>query len=273
MKVLIAGVEHAYDSFVFSGGEVHVRMRFDLTAAKSGPCIIKAKITGSTAVMELLLLKNALNTATAITRFELELGYVPYGRQDRKCNPGEAFSLKVMADLINSMNFDEVRILDPHSDVTPALINNCRVRKLEEIVRSHINLQALALKTTAIAPDAGAAKKVFEIAKHAQSRFYTAEKIRDVRDGSIQLTTVHASNLTGHDVTIWDDICDGGRTFIELAKVLKEMGVHEINLFVTHGIFSKGYDPLFEAGISRIYTTDSFDPPAHPNVTIVKECF
>ena len=33
------------------------------------------------------------------------------------------------------------------------------------------------------------------------------------------------------------DICDGGRTFIELAKVLKDNGAKRVTLYVTHGIF------------------------------------
>ena len=43
---------------------------------------------------------------------------------------------------------------------------------------------------------------------------------------------------------IVDDICDGGQTFIELAKALEKQGAHQIFLYVTHGIFSKGLDTL-----------------------------
>jgi len=55
---------------------------------------------------------------------------------------------------------------------------------------------------------------------------------------------------------IVDDICDGGATFILLAKELYAAGAKEVNLFVTHGIFSKGLIPLYEAGIKRIFTQD-----------------
>jgi ribose-phosphate pyrophosphokinase len=37
-----------------------------------------------------------------------------------------------------------------------------------------------------------------------------------------------------------DDICDGGRTFIELAKELRGMGAEKVHLYVTHGFFTKG---------------------------------
>ena len=60
------------------------------------------------------------------------------------------------------------------------------------------------------------------------------------------------------DVTIVDDISDGGRSFIELAAVLRKRNVGKIYLYVTHGIFSKGLDVLFEAGIDEVFTTNSF---------------
>lgn len=66
---------------------------------------------------------------------------------------------------------------------------------------------------------------------------------------------------------ILDDICDGGRTFIEIAKAIKmkqslSSAVHpenhgKIYLVVTHGIFSAGLKPLNEY-FDGIYTTNSY---------------
>ena len=53
-----------------------------------------------------------------------------------------------------------------------------------------------------------------------------------------------------------DDICDGGRTFIELGKVLRAKGASKLVLSVTHGIFSRGPALVFEM-FDAIYTTDS----------------
>lgn len=62
------------------------------------------------------------------------------------------------------------------------------------------------------------------------------------------------------DIIIYKNfiLCDGGRTFTELARALKDRGAGRIGLFVTHGIFSRGLDPLFAEGIDDIFTTDSF---------------
>ena len=51
-----------------------------------------------------------------------------------------------------------------------------------------------------------------------------------------------------------DDICDGGATFTLLGYALQAMGVTEIHLYVSHGLFTKGTQVLREAGIKRIFT-------------------
>jgi ribose-phosphate pyrophosphokinase len=56
-------------------------------------------------------------------------------------------------------------------------------------------------------------------------------------------------------VLIVDDLCDGGGTFTAHASVLLAAGATAVDLYVTHGIFSKGL-PLDH--IDRVFTTDSY---------------
>ena len=82
-------------------------------------------------------------------------------------------------------------------------------------------------------------------------------KHRDVLTGQITGTSIigEAEAKTG---IIVDDICDGGRTFIELAKVIRK-DYDKLILCITHGIFSNGFDELFKY-FDQIYTTDSWNP-------------
>jgi ribose-phosphate pyrophosphokinase len=268
---MINGREHAFDCFTFPGGEEHVRIPH---ATLHNPVHITAKITNSSELMRLLLLKDAVDRLDPLYVL-LKLPYVPYARQDRVCNPGEAHSLLVLSDLINRMRFNRVTVLDPHSFVTEALISNLEVVRTSDIVLRHNVLHRLLTETVIICPDQGAAKKTLELAKIVKKPFIQADKFRDLKTGKILATRVHCEEkeIAGQDVTIWDDICDGGRTFIELAKVLKEKGAKHVYLYVTHGIFSKGYEPLLESGIDHIYTTDSLNPPPHKQRTLIKECY
>ena len=57
---------------------------------------------------------------------------------------------------------------------------------------------------------------------------------------------------------IFDDLCDGGATFIEGAKYLKSMGINnELILCVYHGLFSKGFEELSKY-FSHIICTNSY---------------
>ena len=95
--------------------------------------------------------------------------------------------------------------------------------------------------------------------KFSIDKIITANKVRDMKTGNILRTEIPV--LDQHDniqYVIIDDICDGGRTFVELAKAIKEgRPTAKIYLVVTHGIFSAGYSQLGEY-FERIYTTNSY---------------
>jgi ribose-phosphate pyrophosphokinase len=56
-----------------------------------------------------------------------------------------------------------------------------------------------------------------------------------------------------------DDLCDGGGTFIGIAQELRKAGITQpLYLYVSHGIFSKGLEVLFQH-FDQIFTTNSFD--------------
>ena len=169
-----------------------------------------------------------------------------------------------MANFINQLNFSKVTIWDAHSDVSPALLHRVvNIPQLSLLMRCEELCQRLATgELTLISPDAGASKKTIKIAEafKGEPEVIQAQKIRDLKSGDI-ISTEIIGDVQGKKVLIADDICDGGRTFIELAKVLRAKGAIEISLFITHGIFSKGVD-VFEGLIDTIYTTDSFKPAA-----------
>ena len=97
-------------------------------------------------------------------------------------------------------------------------------------------------------------KKIYKIAAHSHALgVIECSKIRDLNTGKILETVVHCNGLQGKDCVIFDDICDGGRTFIEIAKILKERDCGKIELRVTHGFFTKGLQ-VFDGLIDKIFT-------------------
>jgi ribose-phosphate pyrophosphokinase len=94
--------------------------------------------------------------------------------------------------------------------------------------------------------------------------YMTASKSRNLMTQEITDTSFDG-DVTNRNVLVVDDICDGGRTFIQLGKKLREQGCKELSLLVTHGIFSYGVDELMKI-YDRVYTTDSFHPDEYSEI-------
>lgn len=257
MPITINGFQ--VKAFTFPGGERQVSV---LRQIWDGPetITINFDFRSSADIIDLLLVVDALRNQYDIP-LKLNIPYVPFGRQDRVANKGEAHSLKVFANLINGCGFEYVKIVDPHSDVTEALFDNVKIVKQEEIV--WLTVPASQKDWVLVAPDGGALKKIFACAKE-YSRFMDepiqvirADKVRDTTTGEITGTYIaNPIDCTGKHILIVDDICDGGRTFTELAKTIRGTEfvsqAESINLYVTHGIFSKGLEAL-EGYIDNVY--------------------
>lgn len=275
MAVSIRG-SNPHETFKFNGGEIHVRLKDPYHHQKHFR--LDARLNSADDIMELVLLSNALRVENPTATQELFMPYVPYARQDRVCNPGEALSIKAFAQIINALNFTTVTTLDNHSDVATALIDNCEnlsmdmwLDELSTLTCEFANHEFRETQYVLVAPDAGAMKKTLKLAQRYWGlRVITCDKQRDTKTGDIVGTVVHwGYSMKKMNLLIVDDICDGGRTFIEIAKAVEKFKPASIELAVTHGIFSKGTLPLFDSGISRIYTTDSFPQEVDSRVSVV----
>jgi ribose-phosphate pyrophosphokinase len=252
-----------FEAFIFNGGEPHIKLG-TLPNDKDEEILIAQRVTNSEAFMQLLLATDALRSV-GFRKISAWLPYFPAARQDRMMVPGEPLSVKVYAQIINAQGYERVLVFDPHSDVTPALLDRAQVTTnllFIEKVLQHIGNQQLIL----IAPDAGATKKTHKIAQQLGGLEVVAcEKIRDVKTGKLSGFSVFSDDLKGKDCLITDDICDGGGTFLGIADALRKKGAGRVYLAVSHGIFSLGFEKL-EAALDGIFTTDSFKNIEHSGV-------
>jgi ribose-phosphate pyrophosphokinase len=206
--------------------------------------------------------------------------YVPYflgARSDRKFIEGSVNYLKsVICPIINSQNFSSVEVLDPHSDVLEACLNNFKKTSNFKLIKNSLttidNKDGAQERIVLISPDGGALKKIFDVAEEfVIPNIVTAMKHRDIKTGKITHTEVPDLSKYNdeHKFVIIDDICDGGRTFIELAKVIKEQKPNNsIYLIVSHGIFSAGFDEL-NKHFDKIFTTNSYKDHTNYNLEII----
>lgn len=256
------GEGESYSKFEFpSGCEPHIK----ITPFASCDVLITARIKNCNDILLLLLMTDALKRNT-IKSISLFISFLPFARQDRVMTNGEPLSIKVLADILNAQNYESVKIYDPHSEVSIALINN------SYCVTNHSFVSEILKDKKGyfiISADAGAYKKIFKLAQYIgyKDEIILCNKIRNVITGAIESVTCPINDFQGFDVFIVDDICDGGGTFTMLANELRRRNnVGSINLIVTHGIFSKGIDALYN--LDHIYTTNSVkDIPIHSKLT------
>jgi len=177
-----------------------------------------------------------LQLVTLANEFDIEVldvPYFPHSRMDRSV--GESLNtLKSVCSIINITNIKQVRTLDIHSDVTAELLNAELVNEMP--IWDTDNCYT-------VAPDLGCIA-----AGRIESPDFVFSKKRDQHTGNIvglECVTFPETVQSELPIVVIDDICDGGRTFIEIAKELRDMGYsNELRLFVSHGIFSKGKEEL-----------------------------
>ena len=209
--------------------------------------------------------------------------YTPYflgSRSDRKFEEGSNNYLKdVICPIINSLNFESVTVLDPHSDVLEACIKGFRKESNISLINFTINSliphhpvesklipHALSQRFILVSPDAGASKKIYKLAEQIgyKGDVITCSKERNT-EGKLTRIIVPIKMELGNqkqfkkDFIIVDDICDEGAAFINIAKEIKnsQFKTSKIYLIVTHGIFSKGFTELNKY-FDGIYCTNSY---------------
>lgn len=177
----------------------------------------------------------------------LFMEYMPYGRQDKSVSNEATFARMTLENLLDYLNFSNIYTVDIHSPTT-----HCYVESIEP--RNEIRDTIACCNTTHVVfPDVGAKIRYLGLIENIPTSF--CQKNRDQLTGEITGLRLVSESISSEDrVLIVDDICDRGRTFVEVAKILKQNGIQNIDLFVTHGIFSGEPNFLGNSGIKRIFT-------------------
>jgi ribose-phosphate pyrophosphokinase len=246
------GKFHNYELFKFPDGSTKFKLLTSATITK-----VVYTLRSNEDIIALLLVSDVLSRKGFTP--ELYITYMMYQQDDRNFSEDESFGLKVISNLLNTTCFKKIRIFHPHSDKVEFIDNVEIISNLtfiEQVLHS-VNGQNKPFVTWVI-PDAGAFKTQFKfVEKLNYPSFITCMKSRDFTTGDIQSEiSVPREDVQGRDFVIFDDICLGGATFINIAKVLKDKGCGKLYLAVSHGIFNKGVEPLLEY-FEGIYTTDS----------------
>ena len=228
--------------------------------------------------------------------FNLTMPYVVNSRLDRTHSDNEVFTLKYFAEIINDLKFNKVVIVDPHSIVSEALIDNVCILRPSNIISNVIDKMRslndfevdkqqinLVRELVIYFPDDGAYKRYKDMPCFKNFNCIYGKKERDWETGKIlgiEIYDKNGSKLTNElencNVLMVDDIISYGGTLAYSADKLKEMGAAHISAYATHvensvldeekGTLLKRYNDKI---IDTVYTTNSIYHGNHPMVEVV----
>lgn len=234
---------------------------------------VKWKYESDAELMYLIMLKKHLDANLTDITYLLTMDYLPNARMDRVHNEDEVFTLKYFCDVINSLNFSRVWVLDAHSNVSVALLNNCINKSPKQYIQMAIdNIKnengkmveiPTVLDNTEICdddvenniiepsepakelvfddvdlilyfPDAGAAKRYSSM--FPEYKYCYGEKIRDWDTGKILGLEIRTNGVSLDDriVLIIDDICSYGGSIYYSANEIASYSPKKIYAYVTH---------------------------------------
>lgn len=270
----------SYEAFMFPLEQVHFKLSDDNVAILN-----RWQFKDVTIIANLVSAKDFMLLAVAIdaihkdwdVKITVHIPFMAYQQADRNFSKGESFSILTVVKMLNTLPVYKFVVYDPHSDVTPALLSmnkRCEVITNVKFVENTLNKiigidtgtypflpkNCTLQNTVVLSPDAGAYKKIGKLFKDLQinCEIETAVKYRNTKNGELE-ANIYRNDFEGKNVLIIDDICLGGRTFIELSKLLNERNVGKKWLAVSHGIFTNGMDELSKH-FDGVYTTNSIQP-------------
>lgn len=256
----------------YPNGESRIDMRDALRMiSKPTPSrspIVRLHYESDIDIVHLALVKDHLDHLHP-NRYELFIDYMPYSRMDR-LEDGMLFSLRSIARQINQLGFDRVTVVEPHSDVTIALLDRAFPIYWTKIVLPDV-MKAIGYRPDVDSlayPDAGADKRYKDTVGY---NTIIGLKHRDVQTGKIT-----GMSLSGYRpiqtadtpiALIVDDLSSYGGTFIGASTQLRQIGFKKVYLLVAHAEDSIFKKDLLDH-IDGLHCTDSIthsrtDPKVH----------
>lgn len=197
-------------------------------------------------VMLLLMKIGAIKKQYGMIPIIIDAPYLPYSRQDRVFEAGQDIPIETLVKTITGRYLDvTIKTMGLHC---------------ENIYFNKINNELYELNTSFIPvfPDINAAKHYEANPYYINPKKIILQKMRTDNGIRTEFKIIDGLNMfTCPEMSkflICDDICDGGRTFVEAAKLLKRQWGNDITieLMIYHAFMTHGLDDLKAAGISKI---------------------
>lgn len=247
----------------FKDGEIRARIHETVRGAE---VFIVQPLNSSSAehIMELLIMIDAMKRASAKEVCAV-IPYYAYARQDRKTQPRDPITAKLLANLITASGADRVVTLDLHAGQIQGFFD-IPVDNLKgmPIIAEYL-LQKKLEDILVVSPDVGGVVRARELADRLNCQIAIVDKRRP-RPNVAEVMNI-IGEVEGKTAVLIDDMIDTGGTIVNAAKALLEKGAKEVYAASTHAVFS---DPAAEilqgSPFKEIIVTDSIHLPVEKQI-------
>jgi ribose-phosphate pyrophosphokinase len=206
-------------------------------------------------LMELFIILDALRRASA-GRVTAVVPYYGYARKERKSQPREPITAKLIANVITLAGADRLLLVDLHAAAIEGFFDVPTDHlTAQHILAAHIRSRGLQ-QLTVVAPDAGGAKRAEAMASLLEAPIVFGYKRRESAD-QIEALAV-AGSVEGRDCVVVEDMITTGGTAATIANMLRAHGAQRVLFAATHGVLTAGSrERLLAAPIDEVIVTDS----------------
>lgn len=208
-------------------------------------------------LMELLIMIDAIKRASA-DRITVVIPFYGYAKQDRKTQPREPISAKLVANLITSAGASRVLTMDLHAGQIQGFFD-IPVDHLvaEPIISKYIKNKEFDPKDiVVVSPDVGGTARARSFSRRLNSNLAIVDKYRP---NYLEVEVEHIiGNVEGKIVILLDDMIDTAGSITKGAEALAKHDVKKIIAVATHPIFSPpARERLEKSPIEEVIVTNT----------------
>lgn len=211
-------------------------------------------------LMELLIAVDAVRRSSA-AEINCIIPYYGYARQDRKAQPRQPITAKLVAAMLEEAGVNRVITFDLHAAQIEGFFH-CPVDNLTTVPmmgKYFCEKEFDPDEVVVVSPDHGGVKRARNLAEMLHCAIAIIDKRRP------QANVAEAMNVIGDvkdkHVIIIDDIIDTGGSLIAAVNILKEHGCKDVYVTITHGIFSHNATMrIQDSGIKELVVTNTIEP-------------
>jgi ribose-phosphate pyrophosphokinase len=206
-------------------------------------------------LMELFIILDALRRASA-GRVTAVVPYYGYARKERKTQPREPISAKLVANFITLAGADRLLLLDLHAEAIEGFFDvptdHLSPHRIFADYLKTLNLRHL----TIVAPDAGGGRRAEAVANNLAAPIAFGYKRRS-SDDEVEVIAV-SGDVKGRDCVVVEDIITTGSTIAKLAVALRSQGANRVLIAATHPVLTgDAVERLKRADVDEVIVTDS----------------